>query len=87
MKPEDQQPKGNVSEREFGSKKSKFEGIEVRQDTLPDSQDAQLKYVQDDVASIINRMLNIAKEICSLSEHKVPAESDSIDTMPHVLPR
>lgn len=85
MRLEEQQPKENAGKLGLDNKGFKFEGIDVKQDTLPGSQDAQAKYVQDDLSSIIDRMLSIAKEICVLSEHKVPAESDSTDAVPQML--
>ena len=85
MRLEEQQPKDNAGKHGLDNKEFKFEGIDVKQDTLPGSQDSQAKYVQDDLSSIIDRMLSIAKEICVLSEYKVPAESDSTDTMQPML--
>ncbi|QDR81423.1 hypothetical protein SPTER_28030 [Sporomusa termitida] len=48
-------------------------------DTLPDSQDARTplaaQYGRDEIAQIITRILSIAKEICCLSERKIPIEA------------
>lgn len=50
-------------------------------DTLPDGQDTQTlvaaTYDRDEIAPIITRILSIAKEICCLSERKIPIEARS----------